>query len=83
MSASDIPELDTSGLRQFGLTTGAIVAVLFGIVFPYVFDRPWPAWPWVVFSVLAVWAIVAPNTLKPIYHGWMRVGMALGRITTQ
>ena len=33
MNASDIPELDKRGLREFGLTTGAIVAVLFGIVF--------------------------------------------------
>jgi saxitoxin biosynthesis operon SxtJ-like protein len=82
MKASDIPELDTRGLREFGITTGAILAVLFGGVFPYFLDRPWPVWPWVVFAVLSLWAIVAPNTLKPIYHGWMRLGMLLGRITT-
>lgn len=82
MSASDIPELDTSGLRKFGLTTGAILAVLFGGVFPYVLDRPWPVWPWGVFAVLALWAIVAPNTLKPLYHGWMRLGLLLGKVTT-
>ena len=31
INASNIPELDTKGLREFGLTTGAIVAVLFGL----------------------------------------------------
>lgn len=82
MQASDIPELDTRGLREFGLTTGAILAALFGGVFPYILDRPWPIWPWVVFAVLASWAIVAPNTLKPLYHGWMRLGMLLGKVTT-
>lgn len=82
MSASDIPELDTAGLRKFGITTGAILAVLFGLAFPYLLDRPWPVWPWIVFAILAAWAIAAPNSLKPIYHGWMRVGMFLGRVTT-
>jgi len=82
MKASDIPELDTRGLREFGLTTGVILVVLFGGVFPYVFDRPWPVWPWIVFAILALWAIVAPNTLKPLYHGWMRLGLLLGKVTT-
>jgi len=82
MNASDIPELDKRGLREFGLTTGAIVAVLFGIVFPYLLEHTWPVWPWVVFAVLAVWALIAPSTLNPVYHGWMRVGMLLGRVTT-
>ncbi len=82
MNASDIPELDKRGLREFGLTTGAIVAVLFGIVFPYFLESTWPVWPWVIFAVLAVWALVAPHTLNPVYRGWMRVGMMLGRVTT-
>ena len=82
MNASDIPELDKRGLREFGLTTGAIVAVLFGIVFPYFLENARPVWPWVVFAVLAVWALIAPGTLNPVYRGWMRVGMLLGRVTT-
>ena len=82
MSALDIPELDARGLRNFGLTTGAILAALFGIVFPYFLDRPWPVWPWIVFATLAVWGAMAPTTLRPVYRGWMRVGMLLGKITT-
>lgn len=82
MSASNIPELDTKGLREFGLTTGAIVAVLFGLGFPYLFERPWPVWPWAVAGVLAVWAVILPNTLRPVYRGWMRIGLLLGKITT-
>ncbi len=82
MMASDIPELDKRGLRNFGLTTGAIVAVLFGIVLPWLFDFSRPLWPWVVFAVLAVWGLIAPASLRPVYRGWMRFGMLLSRITT-
>jgi len=82
MKFSEIPELDKKGLRQFGLTTGAIVAGLFGVVLPYLFNLAWPRWPWVLFAILAVWALLAPTTLAPVYKGWMRIGLALSRITT-
>jgi len=82
MHISDIPELDAAGLRRFGLTTGAILAGLFGLLFPWLFERPWPLWPWIVFALLAVWALVAPTTLRYLYKGWMRLGLLLGRITT-
>lgn len=82
MLTSEIPELDKKGLRHFGLTTGAIVAGLFGVLFPYLFDLSWPRWPWIIFAVLAGWALIAPSSLRPVYRGWMRFGMLLGKITT-
>jgi len=82
MMSGEIPVLDKAGLRQFGLTTGAIVAVLFGLAFPYFLELSWPTWPWIVFAILGVWAIVAPDSLGPVYRGWMRFGMLLGKITT-
>ena len=77
-----IPELDKAGLRRFGITTGAIIAVLFGLLLPYLLDHSWPRWPWIVFGVLAAWGLIAPVTLRPVYHGWMRFGLALSKITT-
>ena len=83
MSAAHvIPELDRSGLRRFGITTGAIVAGLFGLFFPWLFESALPLWPWVVFGVLAGWGLLAPATLKPVYRGWMRFGLLLSKITT-
>ena len=82
MITHEIPELDKQGLRQFGLTTGAIVAALFGIVLPWALDLSWPIWPWIVFAILGIWAIVAPGSLGPVYRGWMRFGMLLSKITT-
>ncbi len=70
-------------LRKFGLTTGAIVAVLFGLFLPWLFNHAWPTWPWVVGVVLWVWAMVLPATLAPVHHGWMKVGHALGWINTR
>lgn len=82
LNAAEIPELDFRGLRRFGLTTGGIVALLFGILLPWLFGASWPVWPWTVFAVLAAWALLAPRTLKPLYRGWMLAGMLLGRVTT-
>ncbi len=77
-----IPELDRAGLRQFGLVTGGIVAALFGLFFPWLLETGIPIWPWVAGGVLAVWALTAPNSLKPIYRLWMRFGLLLSRVTT-
>jgi hypothetical protein len=80
MTHTDIPELDRRGLRQFALSTGVIVAVLFGLFFPWLLDVDIPFWPWIVASVLSGWGLVAPASLRPVYHGWMRFGLLLNRI---
>ena len=79
----DIPHLDVKGLRKFGVTTGAIVVVLFGLVLPWLRDRPVPWWPWSVATVLLVWALVAPASLNVVYRAWMKVGLILGWINTR
>jgi hypothetical protein len=77
-----IPELDKKGYREFGLVTGAIVAGLFGLFFPWVFGRAFPAefplWPWILFAVLGTWGLIAPMTLGPIYKVWMKFGLFMG-----
>ncbi|MEB3827308.1 SxtJ family membrane protein [Phormidium sp. CCY1219] len=78
-----IPKLDKKGLREFGLVTGAIFALLFGILIPWIRSHGWPIWPWIVAAVLWGWALVAPMTLDPIYKVWMRFGLVLGAINTR
>ena len=77
-----IPELDRKGLRDFGLTTGGIVGVLFGLFFPWILERPLPRWPFVILLILGGLALAAPLALKPIYQGWMRFGLLMSKITT-
>ena len=78
----DIPELDAKGLRHFGLLTGGIIAGLFGLVLPWVFGFEFPIWPWIVGGILAGWAVIAPQSLGPVYRVWMRFGLLLNRVTT-
>ena len=55
---------------------------MFGIAIPYILGNELPYWPWIVFAALATWAMFAPATLGPIYKGWMRIGLLLGKVTT-
>lgn len=77
-----IKELDRRGLREFALTTGGIVAVLFGLFFPWILERPVPRWPWIVAAILAGWGLVAPTSLRGVYRAWMRFGLLLSTVTT-
>ena len=77
-----IPKLDRVGLRNFGITTGSILAVLFGLFFPWLLDNPVPAWPWIVAGALVLWALLLPLSLQPVYRGWMRFGLFMSGITT-
>ena len=81
-SEHKIPELDRKGLREFGLTTGGIIAALFGLFFPWLIERPIPRWPFVILLVLGGMALAAPLALKPVYQGWMRFGLLMSKITT-
>ena len=78
----NIPDLDRHGLRQFSFVTGGILAGLFGVLFPWLFDLGWPRWPWIVAGALITVGTIAPLALRPIYKGWMRFGLALSRFTT-
>ncbi len=77
-----IPELDARGLRFFAISTGGIIAVLFGLVFPVLLRGNFPLWPWVLALVLGLWGVAAPSSLRGIYRAWMHFGLALNRIVT-
>ena len=77
-----IAPIDRKGLREFGLLTGAIVAALFGLFFPWLLERSIPLWPWIIAAVLGGWGIIAPDSLRPVYNGWMKFGLLLSKITT-
>ncbi|MBK1633636.1 hypothetical protein CKO31_23405 [Thiohalocapsa halophila] len=82
MTTHDIPELDAAGLRRFALTTAAIVAALFGVLLPWLGGFGWPLWPWGLALLLALWGLIRPAGLRPVYRGWTRFGLLAGRIMT-
>jgi len=79
----EIPELDKKGLRDFGLITGGLFALIFGLLLPWKFEWQWPVWPWVLFGLLAVLAFAAPMWLNPVYRVWMRIGHMIGSVISR
>lgn len=86
--------LSDAEMRKFGLTTGAIVLVLFAFLLPWIFKdagwRPWPfngeampPWPWWLACALWLPALLYPSALRPVYLGWMKVGEALGYVNSR
>lgn len=71
-----------SGLRRFGLSTGGMVGLLFGLALPWLFGFSYPKWPWILCAVLLVLGLVWPMALRPVYFGWMRFGLLMSRVTT-
>ena len=72
----------TKDLRQFGLLVGGVFAVI-GL-WPLVFRSESPRW-WAmaIGSLLIVLGAAAPQSLKLVHGGWMKVGHILGSINTR
>lgn len=75
--------LTKSELRKFGLLTGGIFAVLFGILLPWQWSYSHPVWPWVITITLWTPAIAHPQSLQLVYNVWMKIGYTLGWINTR
>jgi hypothetical protein len=82
MNINTDEELSAGELRKFGLSTGAIFAVLFGLIIPWIWDLNYPRWPWVIFLVLGGLGLVAPNSLRLVYRFWMRFALLISKVTT-
>lgn len=75
-----IPELDRKGLRQFGLLAACFIVGVFGLLFPWIKGGGFPVWPWLLGSLLFLWALIAPLSMNPLYRVWMRVANFIGSI---
>ena len=70
-------------MRKFGLMMGAVIAILFGLLLPWLFAHAYPVWPWIIAGIFWLAAAVMPASLKPVHSGWLRFGHALGWINTR
>jgi hypothetical protein len=70
-------------LRNFGLITGTIIAVLFGLIMPLIREHSLVVWPWLIATILSLSAILVPTKLNRLYQIWMKIGFALGWINTR
>lgn len=78
-----IDTLDTAAYRKFGITMAIIIALVFGLFFPWVFNIKMPVWPWALSAILLIWALLLPNTLVFIYKPWMIFGHYIGIFNTR
>jgi len=74
---------EKSDLRKFGFIFGAGLVLIFGLFFPWLLERPWPAWPFIAAGILAALALAFPLGLKPLYIAWMKFGHVAGWINTR
>ena len=79
-------KVSTSDLRKFGFIMGGMVALMFGLIFPWIFDKTsenWPIWPFIVMAVFFILAIAVPEILRPVNHYWLIIGSFLGFINSR
>ena len=79
----EIPELDRKGLRKFSWIFAAVVAILFGLILPWLLKRDWPWGPWMIAAAFFAWGLIAPRTVRPFYQLWMRFGFVMNAIVTR
>jgi predicted membrane protein len=74
--------MDKKTLRSFGLTSGLIVILLFEFLVPWLRGSGWPAWPWVLSSLLILAGLIVPDALGPVFKIWMKFGQIMNRVNT-
>ena len=59
------------------------ISLMFGLALPWIFNKPFPEGPFFISTLLAVWALLIPGTLKIIYRPWMIFASIMGHINTK
>lgn len=65
-------------VRRFILSAAGMQTALFGLLLPWLYHRPFPAWPWMLAAIFTLWVMLLPATLRPVYRAWMNIASAAG-----
>ncbi len=74
---------DAAALRRFGLSVGALLALLFGALLPWWLGFTPSLWLWLGAGTLMLLALWRPLRLAPLERVWMRLALLLGAINTR
>lgn len=69
-------------LRKFGFIFAGIIAVLFGLLVPWLRSNTINVWPFYIGAPIAFLAAAWPAALRPLYIVWMKFGAVMGFINT-
>lgn len=69
--------------RKFGASVGLVLVGAFGLLLPWLFDRPFPRWPFFVGLPLLFLALTWPTALNPLRRLWMKLAEILGWINSR
>ena len=79
-------EVTNQDLRKFGFIMGGMFALMFGLLFPWLFNKSaenWPIWPFIVLAIFWIFAVFMPQALRPVNEIWLKIGNVLGWINTR
>lgn len=74
---------DKQELRTFSFVFAAGLVIMFGLLFPWLAERPWPTWPFITAAIFVTAGLAIPQALLPLYKLWMKIGHVLGWINTR
>ncbi len=69
-------------LRQFAVSTGIFVAIIFGWFIPWLSEDAIHTRVLVFSALWMTWGVLLPKTLSFFYNGWMRFGLMMSKLTT-
>ena len=82
-NTAEVTKLD---LRKFGFIMGTMIALIFGGLFPWIFDKTaetWPLWPFFALAIFWILALVVPESLRRVNEIWLKIGNVLGWINSR
>jgi hypothetical protein len=83
MKTSKLPPVTEKELRHFGLLMGPFIAVIFGVVLPWMAEHPMPVWPWIAGAAFGITAFAAPRLLRPVFRVWMAFAEVMNWVMTR
>jgi len=78
----NLPPPTLKELRHFGLLMAMFIALIGGVLLPWITSVKVAYTPWIISTLFATVAILAPVILKPIFKFWMMFGAIVERINT-
>ena len=83
MNTPTRPVATLKEIRSFGFFLSLLVVLIFAGLMPWLFNQSIFLWPFVVSTVTALLALLAPSTLRPLHSLFIKLGTLLGFANTR